>query len=145
MLKKFSIVFLLSLVIFLCVCWVRAQSCYLASYTFTLCYFAFTYTCLEKLKFQDIMKSVYMCIAIILGFTLIESPLYIMDLIGLTDFRSSMTSAMITLFTIISVLLALLCWIEKRLITTFLALVIIVLLNTCALPQWVNFVMERYH
>ena len=139
MFKKYFIVFLLSLVIFFCVCWVRAQSCYLASYTFTLCYFAFTYACLEKLKFQDTLKNVYLCIAVILGFTLIESPFYIMD------FWGSATSAMIVLFTIISVLLALLCWIEKRLITTFLSLVIIVLLNTCALPQWVKFVMERYH
>ena len=145
MFKKYFIVFLLSLVIFFCVCWVRAQSCYLASYTFTLCYFAFTYACLEKQKFQDTLKNVYVCIAVILGFTLIESPLYIMDLTGLTDFRNTLTSYMITLFTIISVLLALLCWIEKRLITTFLSLVIIVLLNTCALPQWVKFVMERYH
>ena len=139
MLKKISIVFLLSLIVYFGICWVRAtKSDYMVSYTFMLCYFALTYVCLEKLKFQDTVKNVYVCGAIIGGFTLIELPVRIMD------FGGTIYSLIFTLFTMISVLLALLCWIEKRLITTFLSLVIIVLLNTCALPQWGEYIRELH-
>lgn len=135
MLKKVSLVFLISVVAYFCICWVRAtRSFYLTSYTFTLCYFALTYACLEKLKFQDRMNNIYVCIAIILGFTLVELPIRIMD------FGGTIESLIITLFTVISVLLSLICWIEKRFMTTFLALVIIVLLNTCALSQWLEYI-----
>ena len=135
MLKKISLVFLISVVLYFCICWVRAtRSFYLTSYTFTLCYFALTYACLEKLKFQDKMNSIYVCIAIILGFTLIELPIRIID------FSGTIESLIITLFAAISVLLSLICWIEKRFVTAFLSLAIIVLLNTCALARWLEYI-----
>ena len=135
MFKKLLRLFFLSVVMYLCICWVRAtKSYYLTSYTFTLCYFAFSYACFERLKLSNRQQYIYACVAIILGFMLIELP------VRVVDFSGTISTLIITLFTAISVILAFLCWIEKRIITYFLALVILILLNISVLPQWVDYI-----
>lgn len=83
---------------------------------------------------MDSVITIYACIAIILGFLVIELPIRVMD------FAGTISTLIITLFTAISVILAFLCWVEKRMVTFFLSVVVLILLNVGVLPQWVDYI-----
>ena len=75
-------------------------------------------------------KNTIVILTIILGRIILEIPVRFMD------FRGSLASLGITVVVLTSILLALLCFREKRISVFILSTIIIVLLNTFGLYTW---------
>lgn len=129
--KKLLLLFFCSILLFLITCWSAALSGYAAGFTESICYFALTYYAL--LKFSEMGmndKNTIVILTIILGRIILEIPVRFMD------FRGSLASLGITVVVLTSILLALLCFREKRISVFILSTIIIVLLNTFGLYTW---------
>jgi hypothetical protein len=129
--KKIALVFFSSVLLFLLTCWSAGLNLYAAGFTESVCFFVLTYYVLQKFAESDIInKNAAAVTAIIIGRIILEIP------IRIGDFRGSFYSLGITIVTVVSILLAALCFKEKRSSVFILSAIIIVLINTVGLYAW---------
>lgn len=133
--KTYLNIFLASLILCLVLTLFNAlKSIFISSWVNSICFFCFTLLLLKvkshNATINDIMK---MTVSIILGYSII--PIFI----HVIDFRGTYYSLLIFPITIVSVLLAAICWYEKRYSVYLLSLIIIVLLNSIVQAYFLDY------
>lgn len=121
----------LSVILFLCTCWFLNLSIYAASCIEGVCFFLFSWLCADKLKTSG-MSLITLALWIILGRILVEIP------IRISDFAGSFASLIVTIISVASILLAILCYHERRTSVYVLSTIIFVLFNTVVLQSWLS-------
>ncbi len=129
--KRVALVFFSSALLFLVTCWSAGLNVYAAGFTESVCFYVFTYYALQKFAESDIVnRNTAVVTAIIIGRIILEIP------IRIDDFEGSFYSLGITIATIVSILLAALCFKEKRSSVFILSTIILVFINTVGLYAW---------
>lgn len=133
--KTYLNIFLASLILCLALTLFNAlKSIFISSWVNSICFFCFTLLLLKvkshNATINDIMK---MTVSIILGYSII--PIFI----HVIDFRGTYYSLLIFPITIVSVLLAAICWYEKRDSVYLLSIIIIVLLNSIVQAYFLDY------
>lgn len=133
--KTYLNIFLASLILCLVLTLFNAlKSIFISSWVNSICFFCFTLLLLKvkshNATINDIMK---MTVSIILGYSII--PIFI----HVIDFRGTYYSLLIWPITIVSVLLAAICWYEKRDSVYLLSIIIIVLLNSIVQAYFLDY------
>lgn len=125
-----SIIGVASLVFF-SISWFSGFSFYAGASVQSICFFGLTWFCADKLKDQPISPFA-IALAIIIGRVIWELPIRIID------FYESIISLMLPVFSIVSIVLGLICYREKRAATYFLSGVVLILLNTYVHQAWLE-------
>lgn len=133
--KTYLNIFLTSLILCLVLTLFNAlKSIFISSWVNSICFFCFTLLLLKvkshNATINDIMK---MTVSIILGYSII--PIFI----HVIDFRGTYYSLLIFPITIVSILLAAICWYEKRDSVYLLSIIIIVLLNSIVQAYFLDY------
>ena len=133
--KTYLNIFLASLILCLVLTLFNAlKSIFISSWVNSICFFCFTLLLLKvkshNATINDIMK---MTVSIILGYSII--PIFI----HVIDFRGTYYSLLIFPITIVSILLAAICWYEKRYSVYLLSIIIIVLLNSIVQAYFLDY------
>ena len=134
--KKLSISFLASLLVFLLSWWTATYSLYAAGWAESMCYFTLTILLLKKYAQPDTYGIPYL-IVIALGRSVFEVP------IRITEFGATLFSLFVPIIVFVSIILASICYREKRASVLILSVVIIILLNTIAHEDWMNYFGHR--
>lgn len=129
--KAFLLACIFSLLLFLIVCWSAAFQDTTPYWVESIGYFLFTYICLMKFteKVSDI-NSWMVAFAIILGRIILEVPLRIID------WHGTFGSFMITVGCVVAILLAVVCFKDKRIYSFILSYVILALFNSAIADLW---------
>lgn len=114
----------ISLLLFLVMSWVHTFQALICGWAYSVCYFAFTWICLQVFLPKTENKYPIVISAIIIGRIILEIP------IRISDFGDSFATLMFPIITIISVLLAAVCYYEKRVSVYVLSAIILLLVNT---------------
>ena len=133
--KIILIAFFASILTFLLTCWTAVYSVYTAGWTESVCFFALTYFLLQKYAEQR-TNGTPIVASIILGRIILEIP------IRINDFMGSLFSLFVPVLVIISIILALICFKEKRASVFILSAIIIVLLNSVVHDVWCHFIKQ---
>lgn len=139
--KTYLNIFLASLILCLVLTLFNAlKSIFISSWVNSICFFCFTLLLLKvkshNATINDIMK---MTVSIILGYSII--PIFI----HVIDFRGTYYSLLIFPITIVSVLLAAICWYEKRYSVFLLSIIIIVLLNSIVQAYFLDYCYQNFN
>lgn len=138
--KTYLNIFLASLILCLSLTLFNAlKSIFISSWVNSICFFCFTLLLLKvkshNATINDIMK---MTVSIILGYSII--PIFI----HVIDFRGTYYSLLIFPITIVSILLAAICWYEKRYSVYLLSIIIIVLLNSIVQAYFLDYCYQNF-
>lgn len=114
----------LSLLIDLCMRWTLTFQPLVSGWAYSVVYFAYTWICFQVLSDKGINNRKFIVLAIILGRVVIEIIEKSSDLSG------SILSLMVPIITIISVILATICYHERRIPMFVLSTVVLLLMNT---------------
>lgn len=114
----------ISLLLFLVMSWIHTFQALICGWAYSVCYFAFTWICLQVFSSKTENKYLFVISAIILGRIILEIP------IRISDFGDSFATLMFPIITIISILLAAVCYYEKRVSVYVLSAIILLLVNT---------------
>lgn len=128
----------LSLLLFLSTFWIGGYSLYAEAWAHSICFFALTWLCLYKFLGQAKIQGGLIVGAVILGRILLEVP------VRSFFFVDCLKTTMVPIITIVSILLACVCFYEKRMSVYALSVVIIILLNVFAHEAWISGWMEHF-
>ena len=131
--KTYLNIFLASLILCLVLTLFNAlKSIFISSWVNSICYFCFT---LFLLKGDNATKNriIGIILAILLGRAIISIFVYTID------FSGTYYSLLIFPITIVSILLAAICWYEKRDSVYLLSIIIIVLLNSIVQAYFLDY------
>ena len=103
-LKAFLAISALSLVLFLCTCWIAGLSFYDAAWAEGVAFFGFTWLCLHKLKDKEYFSYTLVLSAILVGRFILEVPVRVLD------FSSSEISIVVPIINLVAILLAAFCF-----------------------------------
>lgn len=118
----------MGLLLFASTWWFMAFSGTTATWVQSVCFFALAHFCAAR--YRDQLSLGMIGLALILGRLLLELPVRIMDI------RSGFATLIVTFICILSIILGILCYKEKRPIVYALSIIIGVVLNTFVLQQW---------
>ncbi len=115
----------ISFLINLCMLWTFTFQPLVSGWAYSVVYFAFTWICLDSFFCKDSNNRYLIILAIIFGRIII-------DIIERTSCNLSDTilSLMVPIITIISIVLATICYNERRILMYILSTVILLLMNT---------------
>lgn len=113
-----------SMLLFLAMSWVHFFQAYVCGWAYSVCYFAFTWICLQMFLPKTWNKYSFVISAIVIGRIILEIP------IRIVAFSDSYATLMFPIITIISILLAAVCYYEKRVSVYVLSAIILLLVNT---------------
>lgn len=114
----------LSLLLYLSIVWIHTFDTFVCGWTYSVCYFACTWICLQLFLSKYANKYWPIILGMILGRIILEIPLRIYDWGG------TFSTLMFPIITIISILLAAVCYYEKRVSVYVLSAIILLLVNT---------------
>lgn len=114
----------ISLLIDLCMRWTLTFQPLVSGWAYSVVYFVYTWICFQVLLDKGVNKRYLVVSAIIIGRIITEMVEKISDLSG------SILSLMVPIITIISVILATICFYERRIPMYILSTVILLLMNT---------------
>lgn len=114
----------LSLLIDLCMRWTLTFQPLVSGWAYSVVYFVYTWICFQVLSDKDVNRWCFVVSAIIIGRIITE----IIE--KTSDFSGSILSLMVPIITIISVILATICFYERRIPMYILSTVILLLMNT---------------
>lgn len=114
----------LSLLLYLSIVWIHTFDAFVSGWTYSVCYFACTWICLQLFLSKYANKYWPIILGMILGRIILEIPLRIYDWGG------TFSTLMFPIITIISILLAAVCYYEKRVSAYVLSAIILLLVNT---------------
>lgn len=120
-----------ALVLFLCICWLNAYGAHSALWSQTICFSGLTWYALSKASRRNLSLALT-SLALIIGRLLPVLPIHI------TNVKGSFGYLIIDLISIASILLATICFHEKRSYTFRLSAIILILLNTSVYSEWVR-------
>lgn len=126
----------MSFLLLVAVCWVNAFSFAGNAWCQTICYFAFTYYVLWKVQSRKLPLPLVVS-AIIFG-RILPTFLLMFD-----DMRAVAANSIVDLFVICAIVLATVCFHEKRSYAFALSVTISILLNTLAMNQWIQMLADR--
>ena len=132
----FVLIAVMSFLLLVAVCWVNAFSFTANAWCQTICYFAFTYYVLWKSQLRQ-LPVLFAVSAIILG-RVLPTMVLMFD-----DIRAVGANSIVDLFVICAIILAAICFHEKRSYAFLLSMTISVLLNTLAFNQWIQMLAEH--
>lgn len=122
--KSFFIVAGISMLLFLAVSWVHQFQAFVCGWAHSLCFFVCTWICLQTFLPKNGNKYLPIVAGVIVGRIILEIPLRIID------FSGSYATLMFPIISIISILLAAVCYYEKRVSVYVLSAIILLLVNT---------------
>lgn len=135
--KELFMIWAASVLLYAMICWVNGYgSVYLSMWAYSLAYYAIAWYWLHK--DEESLGAVPVATAVTIGGLTIDVPLRIMDYVGTSH------SLMLPLMIVVDVILATMCYKEKRTSVYFLSFVVILLLNTVVLTDWLEFSQVRY-
>lgn len=136
--KHYFLTLLLSIVVSLCLAWTRAfKSVWIGSWCFTMGYALLTYLVLNKLNPEKVKEVVGLAVAVAVGSFLLEIPIRVLDFVG--TYASLLEPVIVTA----GIGLTALCYVRKSMVTLTLSFIIILLLNTVVMHEWLEFCSER--
>ena len=139
--KTYLNIFLASLILCLVLTLFNAlKSIFISSWVNSICYFCFTLFLL-KIKGDNVTKNriIGIILAILLGRAIISIFVHTID------FSGTYYSLLIFPITIVSILLAAICWYEKRYSVYLLSLIIIVLLNSIVQAYFLDYCYQNFN
>ena len=138
--KAFWATCLLSLLLFLAVCWSAAFRDSSPYWVASVGYFLLTWLCLDGFSKKVPDLNPWMIgLAAILGQLIIQIP------VRCLDFYGSIGSLMIVVSCVIAILLAVICFKDRRPHSFVLAYVVMTLFNTCVAHMWDGYVLGIMH
>ncbi len=133
--KIYFVSFVASLICMLFTFWPAKYSIFEEGWTQSVCFFSLTFILLEKYAKTD-SGAYYIALFVVLGRIVLEIPIRIMD------YFDSLFSILVPIIAIASIVLATICYKEKRTSVYILAAIIVVLLNTVTHHTWYNFIRQ---
>lgn len=135
--KAFLLTTLFSLLFFMITCWSAAFKDTTPYWIQSIGYFMLTYICLDEFskKLPD-LNSWLIGLAALLGLMIIQAP------VRISDFASSYGSLMIVVSCVVAILLAVICFKDKRSYSFILAFIILALFNSVVADMWHNYMTE---
>lgn len=130
--KLFFKVMGLSALLFLIVCWSSGISFYVATWVETIAYAILTLLLLKHYSQKDLKRTCIITTAIIIGHVILQLPVRVFD------FEGTVISLLIMVNTIISIMLAALCYYKRQIYLYVLSIVIMIILNTVAHDAWID-------
>lgn len=127
--KDYLHIFLLSMLVSLCLCFIRGYHFMVAAAIESFCFMGLTYLLLQKYD-KECKHIIPITLWIILGRFILESPIRIFD------FWDSMPSFGVTLCCFVGIVLGAVCYKEKRLAVVILSVAILVILSTVGESEW---------
>lgn len=136
--KHYFLTLLLSIVVFFCLVWTRAfRSVWISCWCFTMGYALLTYLVMNRLKPETTKEVVGLAVAVAAGSFLLDIPIRVLDFIG------TYASMLETVIVIAGIGLTALCYVRKSMVVLVLAFIIVLLLNTVVMHEWLEFCSER--
>lgn len=129
--KAFWAVLVSSLALYLAMCWVHTFSMGVATWAYAVVYFAFTWFCIDIASAKGGLGAASVVMAVCLGRIALEVPIRILD------FSGTIFSLLLLVVSMVSAVLAAICYRKKSKVVFAMTVVIMLFLNT--------FVSERYH
>ena len=135
--KAFWLTTLFSLLFFMITCWSMVFQDTTPYWIQSIGYFMLTYICLDEFskKLPD-LNAWMIGFASLLGLMIIEAP------VRIYDFPSTYGSLMIGVSCVVAILLAVICFKDKRSYSFILAFIILVLFNSVVADMWHNYMTE---
>lgn len=136
---SFTVITVISILLFIGVSWGGSFSLSAATWSQSICFFAFTCYVLWKLEKSQIerLPIVLAVVAIMLGRMLPILPIMI------SDFTGAWIYMIVNIICLISIILGAICFHEKRSSVYTLSIIIMLMLNTLALNQWEQMVIGK--
>lgn len=136
--KHYFLTLLLSIVVYLCLMWTRAfGSVWISCLCFTMGYALLTYLVMNRLKPETTKEVVGLAVAVAVGSFLLELPLRVVDFVG------TYASLLVPIIVITGIGLTALCYVKKSMVVLTLSFIIVLLLNTVVMHEWLEFCSER--
>lgn len=136
----FGLSCLFSVLLFLLTCWSAAFQVYTPYWIESVGFFLLTYICIDEFSKRIPDINPWM-----IGLAVILGQLIIQIAIRATDFFGSIGSIMIVASCIITTILAVFCYKDKRPYTFILSYIVISLFNTFVAQAWENYVLGLMH
>ena len=135
--KLFFKVMALSALLFLIVCWTAGISFYVSVWVETISYAILTLLLLKRYSQKDFKKTCIITSAVIIGHIILQLPVRIFD------FNGSAISLLIMINTIISIILATLCYHKRKIYLYVLSIVTMIILNIVAHNAWIDYFISH--